>query len=88
MGLFQWLAPGAVRVNRLCLAVDATTLSDRYGAAHCVTGAKGNSITWAQGPMGNKVSEQADGSSSKRQRNITRVYDALNRVQQVTGASN
>ena len=38
--------------------------------------------------MGNKVGEQVKDLSGNLQRNITRVYDALNRVQQVTGASN
>jgi len=37
---------------------------------------------------GNKVGEQVKDPSGNLLRNITRVYDALNRVQQVTGASN
>jgi YD repeat-containing protein len=90
MGLFQRLAPGAAWVNRLCLA-DATTLSDRYDAAHCMTGAtdaKENSVTYTLDGVGNKVGEQVKDPSGNLQRNITRVYDALNRIKQVTGASN
>ncbi|MFS2036976.1 RHS repeat domain-containing protein [Polaromonas sp. CT11-55] len=69
---------------------DVGTLGYSYDAAHRLTGvtdAKGHRHLHArqhrkpyrragQGPIGNL------------QRNITRVYDALNRVQQVTGASN
>jgi YD repeat-containing protein len=70
---------------------DATTLSYSYDAAHRLTGvtdAKGNSVTYTLDNMGNKVGEQVKDSSGNLQRNITRVYDALSRVQQVTGASN
>jgi YD repeat-containing protein len=70
---------------------DATTLGYSYDAAHRLTGvtdAKGNSVTYALDGMGNKVGEQIKDPSGNLQRNITRVYDALNRVQQVTGASN
>jgi YD repeat-containing protein len=90
MGLFQWLAPGMARVNRSCMP-DATTLGYSYDAAHCVTGesnAKGNIVTYTLDAMGNKAGEQVKDPSGNLQRNITRVYDALNRVQQVTGAGN
>jgi YD repeat-containing protein len=62
-----------------------------YDAAHRLTGvtdAKGNSVTYTLDNMGNKTGEQVKDPSGNLQRNITRVYDALNRVQQVTGASN
>jgi YD repeat-containing protein len=70
---------------------DGTTLGYSYDAAHRLTGvtdAKGNTVTYTLDAMGNKVGEQVKDPSSNLQRSITRVYDALNRVQQVTGASN
>ncbi len=70
---------------------DATTMSYSYDAAHRLTGvtdAKGNSITYTLDATGNKTGEQVKDPSGNLQRNITRVYDALNRVQQITGASN
>lgn len=38
--------------------------------------------------MGSKVGEQVNDPRGNLQRGITRVYDALNRIQQVTGAVN
>ncbi|WP_411885860.1 LamG-like jellyroll fold domain-containing protein [Polaromonas sp. YR568] len=70
---------------------DGTTMSYSYDAAHRLTGvtdAKGNSVTYTLDNAGNKTGEQVKDPSGNLQRNITRVYDALNRVQQVTGASN
>ena len=70
---------------------DGTTLGYSYDAAHrltSVTDAKGNSVTYTLDNMGNRTGEQVKDSSNTLQRNITRVYDALNRVQQVTGAGN
>ena len=70
---------------------DATTMSYSYDAAHRLTGvtdAKGNTVSYTLDAMGNKVGEQVKDPSGNLQRNITRVYDALNRVQQITGASN
>ena len=70
---------------------DGTTLGYSYDAAHRLTGvtdAKGNSVTYTLDNTGNKTGEQVKDPSGNLQRNITRVYDALNRVQQVTGASN
>ncbi|WP_164483770.1 MULTISPECIES: LamG-like jellyroll fold domain-containing protein [unclassified Polaromonas] len=72
---------------------DATVMSYSYSydAAHRLTGvndAKGNSVTYSLDNMGNRTGEQVKDPSGNLQRNIIRVYDALNRVQQVTGASN
>jgi len=70
---------------------DGTTLGYSYDAAHRLTGvtdAKGNTVTYTLDNMGNRTGEQVKDASNTLQRNITRVYDALNRVQQVTGASN
>jgi YD repeat-containing protein len=68
---------------------DATTLGYSYDAAHRLTGvtdAKGNTVSYTLDGMGNRVGEQVKDPSGNLQRHITRVYDALNRVQQVTGA--
>jgi len=70
---------------------DGTTLGYSYDAAHRLTGvtdAKGNTVTYTLDNAGNKTGEQVKDASNNLQRNITRVYDALNRIQQVTGASN
>jgi len=70
---------------------DGTTLGYSYDAAHRLTGitdTKGNTITYTLDNAGNKTGEQVKDASNNLQRNITRIYDALNRVQQVTGASN
>lgn len=70
---------------------DATSLSYSYDAAHRlvgVTDAKGNSVAYTLDNMGNRVSEQVKDAQGNLQRSISRVYDALNRVQQVTGAAN
>jgi YD repeat-containing protein len=70
---------------------DATTLTYSYDAAHRLTGvtdAKGNTVTYTLDAMGNRVAEQVKDPQGNLQRNITRVYDALNRVQQTTGAGN
>lgn len=69
---------------------DATTLSYSYDAAHRlvgVTDSKGNSVTYTLDSMGNRVGEQLKDAQGNLQRSITRVYDALNRIQQVTGAA-
>jgi len=66
-------------------------MSYSYDAAHRLTGvtdAKGNTVAYTLDAMSNKVGEQVKDSSGNLQRNITRVYDAMNRVQQTTGASN
>ena len=70
---------------------DGTTLGYSYDPAHRLTGvtdAKGNTVTYTLDAVGNKTGEQVKDPSGNLQRNITRVYDALNRIQQVTGASN
>jgi len=70
---------------------DGTTLGYSYDAAHrliSVTDAKGNTVTYTLDNAGNRTGEQVKDPSGNLQRNITRVYDALNRIQQVTGASN
>jgi YD repeat-containing protein len=70
---------------------DTTTMSYSYDAAHRLTGvtdAKGNTVSYTLDGMGNKIGEQVKDPSGNLQRNITRIYDTLNRVQQVAGAGN
>jgi YD repeat-containing protein len=70
---------------------DGTTLGYSYDAAQRLVGmtdAKGNSVTYTLDNMGNRVGEQVKDPGGTLQRNISRIYDALNRVQQFTGASN
>jgi YD repeat-containing protein len=68
---------------------DGSTLSYSYDAAHRlvgVTDAKGNSVTYTLDNTGNRVGEEIKDSTGTLQRTIGRSFDALNRVQQVTGA--
>ncbi|MEO8388964.1 DUF6531 domain-containing protein [Polaromonas sp.] len=70
---------------------DGATMNYSYDAAHRLTGvtdAKGNTVSYTLDGMGNKTGEQIKDPQGNLQRNIIRVYDALNRVQQTTGASN
>jgi YD repeat-containing protein len=80
-------------VGQLTQAVmpDGSTLGYSHDAAHRLTGvtdAKGNAVSYTLDNMGNRVNEQLKDPQGNLQRSITRVYDALNRVQQITGASN
>ncbi|MGH8549271.1 MAG: RHS repeat domain-containing protein [Methylococcales bacterium] len=59
-----------------------------YDAAHRLTGIndhKGNRIVYTLDNMGNRIGEQAEDAEGLLVRNISRVIDALNRVQQITG---
>jgi YD repeat-containing protein len=70
---------------------DGTTMNYSYDVAQRligVTDIRGNSITYTLDAMGNKTGEQVKDQQGNLQRNITRVYDALNRIQKVTGATN
>jgi YD repeat-containing protein len=80
-------------VGQLTQAVmpDGSTLGYSYDAAHRLTGvtdAKGNAVSYTLDSMGNRVGEQLKDPQGNLQRSISRVYDALNRVQQITGAGN
>lgn len=68
---------------------DGSTLSYRYDAAHRlegVTDAKGNSVNYVLDHVGNRIAEEIKDPSGVLQRSISRSFDALNRLQQVTGA--
>ena len=67
---------------------DGTTLAYSYDAAHRLTGAtdtKGNSVTYTLDNSGNRIGEEVKDPTGVLQRSIARSFDALNRVQQVTG---
>jgi YD repeat-containing protein len=68
---------------------DSTTLHYDYDAAHRmyrITDARGNSVIYTLDNAGNRKGEDIKDSSGTLQRSITRSFDSLNRVQQVTGA--
>ncbi|OGB26277.1 MAG: hypothetical protein A3I66_19165 [Burkholderiales bacterium RIFCSPLOWO2_02_FULL_57_36] len=58
---------------------DAHRLTDTYDSL-------GNRISYTLDAMGNRISEQVTDPSGALARQTTRVYDALNRLQAVTGA--
>lgn len=69
---------------------DGSTLSYSYDAAHRVVGAtdaKGNSVSYTLDNVGNRIVEDIKDPTGVLQRNISRSFDALNRLQQVTGAA-
>ncbi|MBA2673403.1 hypothetical protein [Ramlibacter sp.] len=69
---------------------DGTSLGYGYDAAHRLTGvtdARGNAITYILDAAGNKTGEEVRDPSGTLQRSISRSFDALNRLQQVSGAA-
>jgi YD repeat-containing protein len=69
---------------------DGTALEYSYDAAHrlrSIKDAAGNGVTYTLDNMGNRTGEELKDTSGTLARNITRVYDALNRVQSATGAA-
>ena len=69
---------------------DSSSITYTYDPAHRltnITDSVGNSITYTLDNMGNRISEQVKDPGGTLERQTTRVYDALNRLQQVTGGS-
>jgi YD repeat-containing protein len=69
---------------------DGTNLSFTYDAAHRLTGvtdARGNSVTYTLDGAGNRIADQVRDPTGSLQRSIARSFDALSRLQQVTGAN-
>jgi len=69
---------------------DGSALEYTYDAAHRLTSVKdaaGNSVTYTLDNMGNRTGEDLKDPSGTLARNITRVYDALNRAQSTTGTT-
>ncbi|MFJ2988639.1 DUF6531 domain-containing protein [Collimonas sp. NPDC087041] len=68
---------------------DASTVNYTYDPAHRLTNiadSLGNSIAYTLDNMGNRISEQVKDPSGALARQTSRVVDALNRIQQITGA--
>jgi YD repeat-containing protein len=68
---------------------DGTNLGYTYDAAHRLTGitdARGNSVTYTLDAAGNRTGETIRDSSGALMRSVSRAFDALNRLQQVTGS--
>jgi YD repeat-containing protein len=69
-------------------APDGSVLTNGYDSAHrltSVTDSLGNKVSYTLDAIGNRISEKATDPSNVLRRNITRVYDALNRLQTATG---
>jgi len=69
---------------------DGTTLTYGYDAAHRLTSvkdARGNSVTYTLDASGNRIGEDVSDPGNVLRRSIARSFDALNRTQQVTGAT-
>jgi len=69
---------------------DTTTIVFTYDDAHrltMVTDQAGNSVTYTLDNSGNRTQEQIKDPGGVLRRTVSRVFDALGRVQQVTGAA-
>ena len=69
---------------------DSSTLSYTYDDAHRLTDVTdhlGNTVHYTLDNAGNRIGEDVKDTSTALTRNISRVYDALNRLQTVTGAA-
>ncbi|MNS07315.1 putative deoxyribonuclease RhsB [compost metagenome] len=67
---------------------DGVYIDYSYDAAHRLTGmtdSAGNSIVYTLDAMGNRTNEQVKDPSGQLAKQTTRVIDALNRIQQITG---
>ncbi|WP_374249821.1 LamG-like jellyroll fold domain-containing protein [Thermomonas sp.] len=70
---------------------DGTALSFSYDAAHRLTGmtdTRGNTISWTLDEAGNRTRQEVRDPGGTLRRSISRSYDSLNRLQQITGAAN
>ncbi|MGA3706607.1 RHS repeat protein [Ralstonia nicotianae] len=66
---------------------DSSSVSFSYDGAHRMTGAadsQGNSIRYSLDAMGNRTQEQAKDPSGNLARQVTRVFDSMNRPLKVT----
>jgi len=69
---------------------DGTSLTYAYNAAHWltdVTDGLGNTVHYTLDEVGNRIGEQFKDARGNLAATIARVYDALDRVQSVTGAT-
>ena len=68
---------------------DQSIVTYSYDAAHRLTGitdGAGNTVTYTLDNAGNRTAEQVKDPSGVLARNISRAFDALNRLQSVSGA--
>jgi len=68
---------------------DGSSISYIYDAAHRLTNiadSAGNAITYTLDKMGNRTGEQVKDADGVLARQISRAYDPLNRLKQITGA--
>ncbi|MES2535741.1 MAG: DUF6531 domain-containing protein [Pseudomonadota bacterium] len=68
---------------------DGSAVSYTYDPAHRLTAiadSLGNRIGYTLDAIGNRISEQVRDPNGQLTRQTTRVYDALNRLQQITGS--
>ncbi|QCX47936.1 RHS repeat domain-containing protein [Ralstonia pseudosolanacearum] len=69
---------------------DSSTVSFSYDGAHRLTGAadsQGNSISYTLDAMGNRTQEQAKDPNGNLARQVTRVFDSMNRPLKVTAGT-
>jgi YD repeat-containing protein len=74
---------------KLATLPDGSTLKYDYDDAHRltdVTDSAGNTVHYTLDEMGNRKGEQLKDPSGALARSITRIFDDLNRLQNVTGA--
>jgi YD repeat-containing protein len=79
---------GAGQLTRVSLP-DGSSVSYTYDAAHrltAMTDSLGNSVNYTLDLLGNRVAEQVRDGDGLLARQVTRVYDVLNRLKQITGA--
>ncbi len=85
--IYEYEATGSVR--RITLP-DGSYIKYAYDDAHRLTDIEdsvGNSIHYTLDAMGNRIKEEVKDSRGVLARQTARVYDALNRLQQITGAA-
>lgn len=83
---YQYDRVGQVKVVTL---PDGAVLQYTYDDAHRLSGVvdpAGNTVTYTFDAAGNRVSEQTKDSSGTLARNVQRAFDALNRLQTLTGS--
>jgi YD repeat-containing protein len=69
---------------------DGTYVKYSYDAAHRltqITDSAGDTVNYTLDAIGNRQAEKWDDPAGVLRRNIARAYDALNRLQTVTGAT-
>jgi YD repeat-containing protein len=80
---------GVGQLKKLMLP-DSSFITYTYDDAHRVTGASdslGNSIRYTLDAMGNRTKEEVRDPSGALARQITRAYDTLNRLKEITGGA-